>query len=50
LRRPAVSGGAKSGAVAALVDPDLAYLLDAWPALPPHIGAAELALVRTVVK
>jgi hypothetical protein len=28
-------------------DPDLARLVTAWPALPPHIKAAVLALVVT---
>jgi hypothetical protein len=28
-------------------DPDLARVLVAWPALPPHIRAAVLALVAT---
>jgi hypothetical protein len=27
------------------VDPDLARLVEAWPALPPHIKAAVLALL-----
>src|SRR4051794_29155982 len=29
-------------------DPDLARILDTWPALPPHIKAAVLALIQTV--
>jgi hypothetical protein len=31
-------------------DPDLARLVDAWPALPAHIRAAVLALVQTCGK
>jgi hypothetical protein len=29
-------------------DPDLARMVAAWPALPPHIKAAILALAATV--
>jgi len=29
-------------------DPDLARVVAAWPALPPHLSAAVLALVATV--
>jgi hypothetical protein len=40
--------GAKSGALstkAAVIDPDLAHVTAAWPALPPPIKTAILALV-----
>jgi hypothetical protein len=40
------SGGAKSGAVAPELAPDLAAVVDAWPTLPEPIRRAILALVR----
>ncbi len=42
-------GGAKSGALTptkANIDPTLAALIDAWPALPEAIRAGILAMVR----
>jgi len=41
------AGGAQSGAVVT-GDADLTRIIDAWPALPPHIKAAILALIGTV--
>ena len=43
------TGGAESGALAALtLDPELARLVAAWPALSDAIRRAVLALVGTV--
>jgi hypothetical protein len=42
-------GGAKSGALTPetlVIDPGLAALIDAWPALPEAIRAGILAMVR----
>jgi hypothetical protein len=38
-------GGAESGALAT-IDPDLVFVLDAWPTLPEPIKAGILAMVR----
>jgi hypothetical protein len=38
-------GGAESGALAT-IDPALATLIDAWPALPEAIRAGILAMVK----
>lgn len=43
------SGGAESGALAASStpsDPDLQYLIDAWPCLPQAVKARVLVLVH----
>lgn len=45
--------GAESGAVdteKAPIDPDLARLIDAWPALPKAIRAGVVALVNTAIQ
>jgi hypothetical protein len=45
----ATQSGAKSGALctqAAVIDPDLAHVVGAWPALPNAIKKAILALVQ----
>ncbi len=41
-------GGAKSGAPAQFgdLDPDLAWVVEAWPTLPAAIRAGILAMVR----
>jgi hypothetical protein len=50
VRGFAQAEGEQSGepAPAAVTDPDLARILDAWPTLPAHIKAAILALMATV--
>jgi hypothetical protein len=40
-------GGAESGALAPTNSPELAYLIECWPALPDAIRRAVLALVRS---
>jgi hypothetical protein len=45
LGNPAPASAAESGAVA--VDPDLARLIAAWPALPQAIRRVILALVES---
>jgi hypothetical protein len=37
--------GAKSGALA-IIDPELATVVDAWPTLPEAVRAGMLAMVR----
>ena len=39
--------GAESGAQEAPLDPELAAVVDAWPALPEAIKAGILAMVET---
>ena len=39
--------GAESGAQEAQLDPELAAVVDAWPALPEAIKAGILAMVET---
>jgi hypothetical protein len=49
LARQSRGGAAKSGAfsaASAATDPELALIIDAWPALAPETRAAILALVR----
>ncbi len=40
------AGGAKSGAVGALIDTDLQAVVAAWPALPDAVKAGILAMIR----
>jgi hypothetical protein len=38
-------GGAKSGALSAVSDPDLARVAEPWPELPEHIRETILVLI-----
>jgi hypothetical protein len=40
------TGGAKSGALLAISDPELALLIDRWPTLPAATKTTILAVVR----
>ena len=55
LENPQVSckGAAKSAATSVHSgppDPDLAYLVDSWPCLPPSIKAGIVAMVKAVTE